>query len=284
LARLAITSGESSTAAGAGCAGGRGTDARSRGGGLGLVGEGGGELGVAVFGEVGAELGGGGGVLGVPDEGLAEGLEGFGAVGMAVEVAAAFRASLGVVGEDAAEGDLVAGVGGVLFGEGAETGDGVGSSLLGGGLGLVVGEGPITGGRGIAEDLAVDGHRLSVLAGLGVFARLLEGGGLALLGTDAVDAGEAGIFGIDGAEALDVGVGEGEIAAELGGAGEATESLGIVGIGEQDLLPGLGGHVHASANFEGVRAFEQVLGRALLSLRKGWDSDGGAGDCAAEEG
>ena len=69
-----------------------------------------------MFGEVGAELGSGRGVLGVPDERLTQGFGGGGVVGVTVEVAAALGAGLGVVGEDAAEGDLVAGVGGVLLG------------------------------------------------------------------------------------------------------------------------------------------------------------------------
>ncbi len=90
------------------CAGGGGADPfrrgrRRGGGGLGLVAEGFGELGIVVLGEVGAQFGGRGRVLRVPDEGLAKGFHGVGVGGVTLEVAAALGAGFGVIGEDAAE-------------------------------------------------------------------------------------------------------------------------------------------------------------------------------------
>ena len=212
--------------------------------------EGGRELRVGVLGEVGTDLGGGSGVLCVPEEGLVVGIGGGGVVGKAGEESAAFGSGAGGVGEDAAKGDLIAGVCGVALDEGAETSDGVGATVFRGGLGLIVGEGPLAGWGFGAEELAVDLHGLLVLAGGGVLACLGELGVLGLEVRAGLDAGDVGIAGIDGAEAIEIGVGECGVAVEFGGAGETGEGFGVVGVGEEDLLPGLGGEVEAATGFE----------------------------------
>src|ERR1700723_3064038 len=93
--------------------------------------------------EVGAYVGGRGGIGRVPEERLTEGFDGLRIVRVTLEIFAAFGASLGVVGEDAAEGDLIARVVGVLHGERAETGDGVRTAFGSSGFGFVVCERPL---------------------------------------------------------------------------------------------------------------------------------------------
>src|ERR1700722_11749698 len=125
------------------------------------------------------------------------------------------------------------------------------------GFGLVVRERPLSLWWRVAEDLTVDLHRLRVLSGFGVFAGLLEQRGLAGLRAHVLDAGDVGIVGIDRAEAIDIRAGQGAVAAELGGAGEASERFYVIRVGEKNLLPGLRGHIHAAANLEGAGFVEE---------------------------
>src|ERR1700678_286861 len=93
--------------------------------------------------EVGADVGCGCWICRVPEKRLTESLDGLRVVGMTLEVLAAFGASLGIVGKDAAKGDLIARVVGVLHGECAETGDGVRTAFGGSRFGFVVCERPL---------------------------------------------------------------------------------------------------------------------------------------------
>ena len=49
------------------------------------------------------------------------------------------------------------------------------------------------------------------------------------------------------------------ISAQLRGARKPGQRIGVVRFRQQDLLPGLRGHIHASANFERMRLVKQRL-------------------------
>jgi hypothetical protein len=81
------------------------------------------------------------------------------------------------------------------------------------------------------------------------------------------------MFSIDGTQPIDVGRSQRIIAGELGRAGEASEGFSIVWIGEKNLLPGLGSHVHAAARFERLGLIQQRLGRGLRAGRRNLSVD-----------
>src|SRR5580698_2249463 len=109
-----------------------------------------------MFGEVGPDIGSRGRVRGVPYERLAQRLICLGAVGMALEELAALSPGLRVIGQDAAQRDLIARVVWILLDQRTQPFDGVGAAVLRCRLGLIVGESPVTGRRRAAEDLTVD--------------------------------------------------------------------------------------------------------------------------------
>ena len=90
--------------------------------------------------QIGPYLAGGGGILRIPDEGLLEGFDRLRIPRVTLEQLATLGPGLRVVGEDAAEGDLVSRVLRKLIHEGAQTGNGVGAAVFGGGFRLIVGQ------------------------------------------------------------------------------------------------------------------------------------------------
>lgn len=65
---------------------------------------------------------------------------------MPLEEFAALGTSLRVVGQDAAQSDLIPRVVRILLDQRTQTCDGVGTAVIGGRFGLVVGERPVAGG------------------------------------------------------------------------------------------------------------------------------------------
>ncbi len=191
--------------------------------------------------------------------------------------ASALGAGFGGVGEDPAEGDVVALVGGVLQGEGAQTSDGVGAAGLDGGFGVVVGEGPVAIRRVVAPDAAVEAQGLVGVAGLGELSGLLQLFGLDLAGRRGLDFCDVGAGGVDLAEAVEIVVGLGVLAGELGGPGQAGEGVAVARVDEENLLPGLGREVVASGLLLGASARKEGgYGRGRRGLCRG--RGGGLGD------
>ena len=153
-----------------------------------------------------------------------------------------------------------------LYREAAQTGDGDGAAIFGGGFGLVVGERPVAGRRSGAEDSAIDDHGGSILVRLRRAWRPVGVGDFwsCLPVEHALDGSYVGVIRVvDGAKTLQVAVRERGAAIEFGGTGQTGERLRVLGVGEQNLLPGLLGEVHAAAVFECVGFVEQRLGYAI---------------------
>jgi hypothetical protein len=104
---------------------------------------------------------------------------GFGVVGEAAQVFAAFLAGCGIVGEDAAKRNAVLRVVGILIEQPAQAGYGSGCGRRGWRLRSRSRRAPNRQAAGGAEDAAIDGHRGGVFAGFGELGGLLQ---LGLLG------------------------------------------------------------------------------------------------------
>ncbi len=90
---------------------------------------------------------------------------------------------------------------------------------------------------------------------------------LVLLRAHVLDALNIGVVGIDGAETVEIGPRERVIAAELCRARKTGQSVDVVGVGQQHLLPRLRSHVEPAAHLKGVCFVEQRLRGGLSRLR-----------------
>jgi hypothetical protein len=92
-----------------------------------------------------------------------------------------------------------------------------------------------------------------------------EAGGLFEAALVAGEVGDGGGGGADGLlaglfEAFEIALSFGGAAVVAGPAGETAEGFGLIGVGEQDLFPGLGGEIDPAAVFEGARLAQEDLG------------------------
>ena len=127
---------------------------------------------------------------------------------------------------------------------------------------LVVGQGDIAVRRMIAIKLAVDAHGV---VGLALTRQLAGVAKLVALATGAgqrFDLGDIWIVGVDFAQAIDRVVGLVDGADQLVVLGQAGEGFDVFGIGEQDLLPELDGHVGPAAGLQCMSLFSKDGARA----------------------
>ena len=74
------------------------------------------------------------------------------------------------------------------------------------------------------------------------------------------------VVGIDRAQSIEIGSGQRIIAAQFCRPGKTGQSIDIVGIGQQNLLPGLRRHIKPAPYLEGMSLIEQDLGCRLARL------------------
>ena len=143
-------------------------------------------------------------------------------------------------------------IAGIALGQRAHAGDGRLPCRGGAVERLIVGQGDVAVGRMVAVELAVDAHGLVVLALARQFAGLAK---LLALRSVLVMASILAMLGSLGlirrrrssaSSALSV------VADQFVVLGEAGESFSVIGVGEQNLLPELDGHVGPSARFKGA--------------------------------
>ena len=186
-----------------------------------------------------------------------------GILGMFFQDANAFGAGLGVIGEHDAQRDSEARVAGIARGQRPHGGDGRLLAAVGSIQRLVIGQRDVPVRRAVAVELAIDLHRLFVVALAGEVAGLPQPVALRPGAGQRLDLGDVGIVGIDGAQLLQRGLGLRQIAAQLEVAGQAGERFGVLGIGKQNLLPDLDGHVGPAARLQRVRVGDQNLAGLL---------------------
>ena len=186
------------------------------------------QLRVRMLAQVGTNVSRCGRVLSVPEQRLAERFDSFGIGGVRLKQSAALRPGLGVVGENAAQRHLVTGVRRKFLHQHAQARHRVRTPVFGRGLCFVVGQGLIAGGWLIAIKLAVNSHRLRVLALLRKMSGLLQLHVRCGLRAGLLRACDAGVVGIDRAQAVKIATGEFGVAAHLGRARKSAERLGIV--------------------------------------------------------
>ena len=188
---------------------------------------------------------------------------------MRLQNANAFGARMRIVGEHDAERDGVARVGGISSDECAHTGDGLLLAAGGAVESLIVGQRNVAVGRLIAVKLAIDAQGIVIAALARELTCLPEL--FALLGRarHGLNASDVGIVGIDGAQTIEGLIGERVGSDELVIFGEARECVGVLRIGEKNLLPKLEGHVGSSAGLEREGFFSDAGASGLSGIGDG---------------
>ena len=222
--------------------------------------------------QIGADLRGVSRVRRVPQQRLAQRLVRLPVLRIALQVPPPLLACLRVVGQNASQRNLVSRVVGILAHQRLQARDGVRPAVVGRRLRLVVHQRPLARRRGGAEDLAVDRHRRRILPCLGQLARLLQLRQLLLLRAHLLRAGGHRGARLGCPQPLQIAVGQRRVALLLGRARKSSQSVRIVRLRLQHLLPGLLRQVHAAASLKPIGLVQQRLRcgwRGLSCSRRG---------------
>ncbi len=198
---------------------------------------------------------------------MAQGLGSFGIFRVLLQQLATFGAGSRIIGEDSAEGDLIAGLQGEAVDQGAEAGDGVGAVLLDQAFGFVIQECGVARGRIFAVNLPEGGQSASVFSGGGKLLGVTKTRVCVRSAAHFLDMSNLRVGGVERPQPGEVRVCLAAFALGPGQAGQTCKCLSAIRLVMQDLLPGLASHLCAATEFEGAGLSHQLSGGGLIVLR-----------------
>jgi len=229
-----------------------------------------GELCVGMLRQIGANLTGESRVRRIPKQRLAQRLVRLPVRRIALQVLPPLLARLGVVGQNASQRNLVSRVVGIRLHQRLQSGDRVRPAVIGRRFRLVVHQRPLARRRRRAEDLAVDRHRRRILPCLGQLARLLQLRHLLLLRAQLFPAGGVGRTLLHRPQPLQIAVGKRRVARRPSRPRQPSQSVRVVRVHLQQLLPGLLRQVHAATRLVSISLVQQGLRCDRSSLCARW--------------